>query len=156
MHPNTVAVQSALEEAGATGQCRQLDASTRTAADAAAALDCEVGAIANSLVFMADETPILVLASGAHRVDTGHLADAIGVQHMRRATPEEVREATEQPIGGVSPVAHPHPLSTFLDVTLEHHPVVWAAAGTPNAVFPTTYAELHRICNARPVTVAAS
>jgi prolyl-tRNA editing enzyme YbaK/EbsC (Cys-tRNA(Pro) deacylase) len=155
VHPQTQNVAAALAAAGAAGQVRELTESARTAADAAAALGCEVGAIANSLVFLADGSPVLVLTSGAHRVDPPHLAAQLGVRAVRRATPEQVRAATGQVIGGVSPVGHPAPVRTLLDEALAAFPVVWAAAGTPHAVFPTTYAELARICAAEPVTVAA-
>jgi prolyl-tRNA editing enzyme YbaK/EbsC (Cys-tRNA(Pro) deacylase) len=109
MHPNATAVAAALALAGATGEVRELADSARTAAQAAAALGCTVGAIANSLVFMADEHPVLILTSGAHRVDTAHVAGQLGVGAVRRATPEQVRAATGQPIGGVAPVGHPRP-----------------------------------------------
>lgn len=153
MHDNTAKVAAALTKARADGHIHQLEQSTRTAAEAAAALGCEVGAIANSLVFLADSEPILVLTSGAHRVDTAHLAGQLGLAQVRRATAEEVRSATGQPIGGVSPIGHHQPVRTYIDVALEAFPVVWAAAGTPHAVFQTTYPELVRICPAEPVTV---
>lgn len=153
MHPNVAAVAQALTAAGATGRVRELAESARTAAAAAAALDCEVGAIANSLIFMADDSPVLILTSGAHRVDTTYLATVLGVRALRRASPEQVRAATGQPIGGVAPVGHPSVVRTLLDVALADHQVVWAAGGTPHTVFPTTYEELLRICAAEPVTV---
>nr|WP_237419081.1 YbaK/EbsC family protein [Kitasatospora sp. SID7827] len=119
--------------------------STRTAAEAAAALGCEVGAIANSLVFLSDGEPVLVLTSGRHRVDTAALAARWGRGPLRRATPEQVREATGQAIGGVAPVGHPRPLPTVVDLALTDYPRLWAAAGTPHAVFPTTAEELLRL-----------
>lgn len=155
MHRNAANVKLALREAGVMSEIQELAASTRTAAEAAEALRCEVGAIANSLVFLADGAPILVLASGAHRVDLRHLADKLSAQQVRRASPDQVRAATGQPIGGVSPVGHPRPVPTVIDMALQDHSVLWAAAGTPNAVFSTTYAELLRMCNARPVTVTS-
>ncbi len=155
MHPNTRAVQTALLEAGGSGEIQELSASTRTAAEAAHALGCEVGAIANSLIFVADTDPVLVLASGSHRVDTDRLAEQIGATRIHRATADQVREATGQPIGGVSPLGHPAPLPTYIDVALAGYRELWAAAGTPHAVFSTSYDELRRICRARPVTVAA-
>lgn len=156
MHPNTAAVQAALHAAGADGEVRELTESTRTAADAAAALGCPVGAIASSLVFMADDVPILVLTSGAHRVDTGHLAGQIGATEIRRATPDEVRAATGQPIGGVAPVGHPQPVRTYVDVALREFPSLWAAGGTPRSVFATSYDELVRVSGGQPVSVEAS
>jgi prolyl-tRNA editing enzyme YbaK/EbsC (Cys-tRNA(Pro) deacylase) len=154
VHDNTAKVAAALTGAGAKGEIRELEESARTAAEAAAALGCPVGAIANSLVFLADSRPILVLTSGAHRVDTTHLAGQLGVAQVRRATAPEVRSATGQPIGGVSPVGHHQPVETYIDIALEAFPVIWAAAGTPHAVFKTSYRELVRICPAAPVTVA--
>ena len=153
MHPNAAAVASALAEAGAAGEVRELTESARTAADAAGALGCDVAAIANSLVFMADGEPVLILTSGGHRVDTGYVAGQLGVGVLRRASPEQVRAATGQPIGGVAPVGHPSPVRTLIDTALAAHPVVWAAGGTPHTVFPTSYPELLRICAAEPVTV---
>ena len=155
MHPNTTAVAAALAEAGATGHVRELTESARTAAEAASALGCERGAIANSLVFTADGEPVLILTSGGHRVDTGHVAGQLGVGALRRATPEQVRAATGQPIGGVAPVGHPRPVRTLVDIALAAHPVVWAAGGTPHTVFHTSYPELLRVCAAEPVTVTA-
>ncbi|MGN6742477.1 MAG: YbaK/EbsC family protein [Amnibacterium sp.] len=153
--PDRVAVvAAALREAGARGEPRVLPASTRTAAEAAAALGCEVGAIANSLVFLADDEPLLVMTSGAHRVDTAALAERIGVQRIRRADPESVRLATGQVIGGVAPVGHPTPLRTVVDTALARHERIWAAAGSSNSVFPTTFAELVRITGGRPEEVA--
>ena len=103
VHPNTQAVAAALARAGAAGQVHEMEASTRTAA-AAAALGCPVGAIANSPVFLADDQPVLVLTSGAHRVDTAHLAAQLAARAVRRASPEQVRAATGPPFGGVAPV----------------------------------------------------
>lgn len=156
MHRNTQAVVAALARAGVPGQVRELTESARTAAEAAAALGCPVGAIANSLIFMADDEPTLVLTSGAHRVDTTHLAAEIAAEVVRRATAEQVRAATGQPVGGVAPLGHPQPVRTVIDVALAEFAVIWAAAGTPHAVFPTTYEELRTICSAREVTVTAS
>ncbi len=153
MHPNAAVVADALVRAGAQGSVRSLEDSARTARDAAAALGCPVGAIANSLVFLADDEPVLILTSGAHRVDTDHVAAVVGVEELRRATPEQVRAATGQPIGGVAPVGHPQPVRTMVDVALQEFAVVWAAGGTPHTVFPTTFQELVRICSAQPITV---
>ncbi|MBB4688544.1 YbaK/EbsC family protein [Amycolatopsis jiangsuensis] len=146
-------VQDALDTAGVAGRARQLPRSTRTAAEAAEALGCPVGAIANSLVFIADGVPLLVLTSGAHRVDVGALAGRLGRTEIRRATPEEVRAATGQVIGGVAPVGHPAPLDTVVDEHLREYDPLWAAAGTPNAVFPTTFDELARITGGRICSV---
>lgn len=113
-----------------------------TAALAAAALGIEVGAIANSLVFWSDGEPLLVMTSGAHRVDTAALAARIGRESIRRATPEQVRDATGQAIGGVAPTGHPAPLVTVIDEDLAGYPEIWAAGGTPHTVFPFTFDEL--------------
>lgn len=144
-HPGVARVSAALADAGATGEVVVLDDSARTAQQAADALGCEVGAIANSLVFAADGEPLLVLTSGAHRVDTVHVAALIGVQEVRRADPGFVRKATGFAIGGVAPVGHPRPVRTLVDVALARYQTVWAAAGHPHTVFPTTYDELLRV-----------
>ncbi|MGY1747956.1 YbaK/EbsC family protein [Modestobacter sp. SYSU DS0511] len=141
-HPRVAEVVRVLRAAGAPGEVRLLPDSARTAAAAAAALDVPVGAIANSLVFEAGGHPVLVLTSGAHRVDEALVAELLGVPSLARATPAFVREHTGQAIGGVAPVGHPAPIGTLVDVELARHPTVWAAAGHPHAVFPTTYDEL--------------
>lgn len=154
MHPGIANVQQVLLEAGATGELRVFEEPARTAADAAALLGCPVGAIANSLVFDADGSAVLVLTSGAHRVDTARVAELLGVRRLTRASPELVRAATGQVIGGVAPVGHPAPLPTLVDVDLQQHEVVWAAAGHPHAVFRTSYDELVRLTGGRPARVA--
>lgn len=133
---------------------RVLPDAVTTAAAAAAALGVEVGQIANSLVFDADGEPLLVLTSGAHRVDTGKVAALIGAGRVRRASPDFVRAATGQAIGGVAPVGHPAPLRTLVDRALEQYTEVWAAGGIPHAVFPTTYAELVTVTGGEPAGVA--
>jgi prolyl-tRNA editing enzyme YbaK/EbsC (Cys-tRNA(Pro) deacylase) len=153
VHPNVTRVAEILQAAGATGQPVQLDDSARTAAEAAAALGCPVGAIASSLVFAADGEPLLIVTSGAHRVDTEHVAGLIGVARIKRADADLVRTATGYAIGGVAPVGHPAPLRTLVDVALADHEVVWAAAGHSHAVFPTSYDELLRLTGGSPVAV---
>ncbi len=138
---------------GGTGEVVVLPDAVHTAALAAEALGCEVGAIANSLLFDAAGAPVLVLTSGAHRVDTAKVAALIGVQRLERATPAFVREHTGQVIGGVSPLGHPASVPTYLDRWLQRHPVVWAAAGHPAAVFSTTYDELVVLTGATPLDV---
>jgi len=155
MHPSAEHVTDVLRELGVTGQVRQLPEPAPTAATAAVQLGCEVGAIANSLVFSADGDPLLVLASGAHRVDTGKVAQFVGAARVRRADPEFVRAATGQAIGGVAPVGHPQPLRTLVDQWLGGYDVVWAAAGHPHTVFPTSFAELIRITGGTPADVGA-
>jgi prolyl-tRNA editing enzyme YbaK/EbsC (Cys-tRNA(Pro) deacylase) len=154
--PSTVElVTSALAAGGASGAPAELPDAVRTAVEAAAALGCEVGAIANSLIFDAAGRPVLVLTSGAHRVDTAALAARIGVEALRRASPDFVREHAGQPIGGVSPVGHPARIPTYVDTWLADHPVVWAAAGHPNWVFPTSFAELVTVTDGTAVDVTA-
>ena len=138
---------------GLHSQVRTLTDSTRTAAEAAAALGCEVGAIASSLVFLADGEPILVLTSGSHRVDTDLLARQIGAAAITRADAARVREATGQPIGGVAPLGHPSPVTTYIDVELKKHGELWAAAGTPHSVFEISYDDLRSLTDATEVTV---
>jgi Uncharacterized conserved protein len=154
MHPNVQAVQDALTAAGAKGQVIVLPDAVTTAAQAAAALNVEVGQIANSLIFDADGGPLLVLTSGAHRVDTAKVAALLGYKSVKRATPEFVKEHTGQPIGGVAPLGHPKPIPTLVDTALAPYEVVWAAGGIPHAVFPTTYDELVRITGGTPAEVA--
>jgi len=153
VHPNVVRVAEILRAAGAGGEPVQLDDSARTAAEAAAALGCPVGAIASSLVFAADGEPLLIVTSGAHRVDTEHVATEIGVGRIKRADADLVRAATGYAIGGVAPVGHPAPVRTLVDVALAEHEVVWAAAGHSHAVFPTSYDELVRLTGGTPVRV---
>jgi len=154
MHPNVKAVQDALIAADATGEIRVLPDAVTTATAAAAALGVEVGQIANSLIFDADGDPLLVLTSGAHRVDTAKVAALIGVSAVRRASPDFVREHTGQAIGGVAPVGHPKPVRTLVDTALEQYDEVWAAGGIPHAIFPTTFAELVRMTDGTPAEVA--
>ena len=144
-----------LRDLGVTGEVRELPESAATAATAAAQLGCDVGAIANSLIFSADGGPLLVMTSGAHRVDTARVADLLGSAAVTRADARSVREWTGQAIGGVGPVGHPQPIRTVVDTWLEKYEVIWAAAGHPHAVFPTTYAELLRITHGTPADVGA-
>jgi prolyl-tRNA editing enzyme YbaK/EbsC (Cys-tRNA(Pro) deacylase) len=153
LHPNVHRVQANLHAAGVDVNVRQIDEATPTAAAAAEYLGCEVGAIANSLIFMADGEPILVLTSGAHRVDTALLAQRIGVQKVSRATPDAVKTATGQVIGGVAPVGHPGPVRTYLDTALKAHHELWAAAGIPASLFPISYNDLLRVTGATEVAV---
>ena len=152
-HPSISRFRDEHRRRGGTGEIVILPDSVHTAALAAEALGCEVGAIANSLLFDADGTPVLVLTSGAHRVDTERTTAAIGVPVLRRAKPDFVREHTGQVIGGVSPMAHPAPVPTYIDPWLQRYEVVWAAAGHPAAVFSTSYDELLRLTGATPVDV---
>jgi len=152
-HPSIARFREAHARLGGTGEIVILPDSVHTAALAAEALGCEVGAIANSLLFDAAGSPVLILTSGAHRVDTAATAERIGVPALKRAAPEFVREHTGQVIGGVSPIAHPAPVPTWLDAQLRDHAVVWAAAGHPAAVYSTTYDELARMTGAPTIDV---
>ncbi len=152
MHPNAEHVAAMLRALGASGEVRELPLAASTAALAADALGVEVGAIANSLIFRSSE-PILILASGAHRVDTAKAAVLLDLPSLERADADYVRAATGQPIGGVAPVGHPRPLRTAVDITLAKHPVVWCGAGAPHAVFDTTYDELLRLTGGRAIEV---
>lgn len=147
-HPSIGRFRSALEAADGTGRIVVLPDSVHTAALAAEALGCEVGAIANSLLFDAGGEPVLILTSGAHRVDTKKVAVDLHLPKLKRATPEFVRAHTGQVIGGVSPLGHPHRVPTYLDTALRRYPEIWAAAGHPAAVFSTTYDELRRMTGA--------
>jgi prolyl-tRNA editing enzyme YbaK/EbsC (Cys-tRNA(Pro) deacylase) len=156
LHPSTRRVTEALRAGGSTGEVRALTDSTRTAQEAAAALGVPVGAIVKSLVFTADDDPVLVLASGDHQVDTSLVATTLGAARVRRADADTVRAATGYPIGGVAPLAHPRPLRTLVDRHLAEFAVVWAAAGTPHSVFSTTYDELLRLTAGTAADVAAT
>ena len=138
-------VHDALRAAGIPGEIVVLPDAASTAQLAADALGVEVGAIANSLVFWSDDQPLLVMTSGSHRVDTAALAERLGRGTIRRASPEQVREATGQAIGGVAPTGHPAALMTIVDEALAAYPEIWAAGGTPHTVFPLTYDELVRL-----------
>jgi prolyl-tRNA editing enzyme YbaK/EbsC (Cys-tRNA(Pro) deacylase) len=152
-HPSVARFRTELRSRGGTGDIVVLPASVHTAALAAEALGCEVGAIANSLLFDGDGRPVLVLTSGSHRVDTGKVAAELGLGALRRATPDFVRTHTGQVIGGVSPLGHPAPVPTYLDTALRRHPEIWAAAGHPAAVFSTTYDELLAMTRATELEV---
>lgn len=159
-HPNVRAVQDALtcadtvDGAGRPSRIRILPDAVHTAALAAEALGVRVGQIANSLIFSADGEPLLVMTSGAHRVDTAKVAAALGLSRLDRAKPDFVREHTGQVIGGVAPLGHPKPVRTLVDVDLAQYAEIWAAGGVPQSVFPTTYAELLRITDGAAAEVA--
>jgi prolyl-tRNA editing enzyme YbaK/EbsC (Cys-tRNA(Pro) deacylase) len=123
-------------------EVRRFPEGTKTAADAAKAIGCDVSQIVKSLVFLADGRALLALTSGANRVDTSRLAEVAGASTVRRADAAEVRRATGFAIGGTPPFGHRTGLPTYLDPDLLSHSEVWAAAGTPDAVFRTTGKEL--------------
>jgi prolyl-tRNA editing enzyme YbaK/EbsC (Cys-tRNA(Pro) deacylase) len=132
-HPSVARVEAALRENGVETQVVWLDGAAKTAPEAAAALGIDVGAIANSLVFLLDDEPVLVMTSGSHRVDTEWLGQRVGGR-FSRADAATVKDATGQVIGGVAPVGHPAPLRTFIDEALaDHH---------AHTVFPLRYEQL--------------
>ncbi|MEU1466056.1 YbaK/EbsC family protein [Streptomyces sp. NPDC005727] len=139
-----------------TGDVVELPAPAPTAAATAAQLGCAVGTIANSLVFSVDEEPLLVLTSGAHRVDTRLVARLLGVGRgrIRRADPAFVLAVTGQEVGGVAPVGHPRPVRTLVDAALEEYPHLWAGAGMPHTVFRTTFTELVKLTGGEAAVVA--
>ncbi|WP_353826833.1 YbaK/EbsC family protein [Agromyces sp. SYSU T0242] len=145
-------VSAALAAQGVAPRIVWFDDAVTTAKLAADALGVEVGQIANSLVFTLDDEPILVLTSGAHRVDTEWLGAELGGT-IGRAPKEVVKAATGQVIGGVAPVGHPAPVRTFVDVALADYDEVWAAAGHAKTVFPTTFEELVRLTGGTPRAV---
>lgn len=147
-------VQQHLADAGVETEIRVLPDSARTAPEAAAAIGCEVAAIANSLVFVADGSPVLVMTSGGHRADLEVLARSIGADAVAMAPASVVRDVTGQAIGGVAPVGHPAPLRTYIDEDLRDHPKIWAAAGHPHTVMPLTFEALTRLTGGDVVTVA--
>jgi prolyl-tRNA editing enzyme YbaK/EbsC (Cys-tRNA(Pro) deacylase) len=154
VHSSAQHVARELAALGVAGQVRELPDPAPTAATAAAQLGCDVGAIANSLVFDADGAPLLVLTSGAHRVNTAKVGAELGVGTLRRADPEFVYATTGQRIGGVAPVGHPRPITTLVDTALRDYDIVWAAAGHAHTVFPTSFDELVRITSGTPLDVS--
>ena len=155
LHPSAQRVADALTSKGVHGPFREFEASTKTAAAAAQALGCDVGAIASCLVFMVDDEAVVVIKSGSFRVDTDYLGAIANGTIVRQASPEEVRIATGQPIGGVSPSGWPQALRVFIDDTLNGFDRLWAACGTPNAVFATNYDELRYLTDATPIALRA-
>jgi prolyl-tRNA editing enzyme YbaK/EbsC (Cys-tRNA(Pro) deacylase) len=143
--PRNARVASALASIGIEPDIKILDADAKTASAAAEQLGCEVGAIANSLVFECDGRPLLVMASGAHRVDTDLLSRTLDATSITKASPQFVLSATDQAIGGVAPTGHPSRLRTIVDETLARYPVVWTAAGTADSVMPLSYEQLLQI-----------
>jgi len=159
-HPAVARVRGTLSAAGVTTDVVVLVEHARTAASAAEQLGVEVGQIANSLVFAlpapedGEREAVLVMTSGAHRVDLVRVAATLEVERLERADPDLVRRATGFAIGGVAPVGHPAPLTTLVDVTLARHADVWAAAGHPRTVFRTTYDQLLLLTGGRAAEVA--
>jgi len=155
MHRKAERVQARLVELGAAGTVRELDDSTRSAPEAAAAVSADVAQIAKSLVFVADAEPLLVIASGANRVDLEKVAAHVGAP-VTGVDAKTVKQLTGFAAGGVPPVAHDQPLRVLIDRDLLGHAEIWAAAGTPRALFPTTPDELTRITGGEVVDVRQS
>jgi prolyl-tRNA editing enzyme YbaK/EbsC (Cys-tRNA(Pro) deacylase) len=154
LHPNCRAVDAILTAAGVPGRVRLLPRPAPTARAAADQIGCPVGAIANSLVFRtAGGEPVLIMTSGAHRVDLGKAAAFLGTT-IGRASAEFVREHTGQAIGGVAPVGHPAPIRTLVDIDLRNHDELWAAGGIPHAVFPLGFDDLVALTHGVVVDVA--
>lgn len=133
---------------GVEPRIRRFPEGTKTAADAAQAIGCDVAQIVKSLVFMADGHPVIAFTAGANRVDPSKLARVAGASEARRASPEEARAATGFAVGGTPPFGHPEPLPAYLDPALLAFQEIWAAAGTPDSVFPLPPAELQRAAGA--------
>lgn len=152
--PDPVAnVRRALTAAGVADTVRVFPGKVPTAAAAAAALGCDVAAITNSLVFELDGAPLLILASGAARVDTAYVSAQLGAGRIRRASPDFVLEHTGQAIGGVAPVGHPEKIHTLLDASLAEYGMLWAGAGDHHSMFAISYEELRRITGAHTLRV---
>jgi prolyl-tRNA editing enzyme YbaK/EbsC (Cys-tRNA(Pro) deacylase) len=154
IHPNVARVLAAAASAGLAIEVRRFPDETRTAADAARAVGCEVGQIVKSLVFVADGQPVLALVSGEHQLDPARLAATLGATEVRRATGDEARSATGYAIGGVPPLGHVTSLPVLVDRNLLRHAIVWAAAGLPDAVFPSDPNLLARAAGAREADLA--
>jgi prolyl-tRNA editing enzyme YbaK/EbsC (Cys-tRNA(Pro) deacylase) len=152
--PEPVAnVKRTLTALGAPDTVTVFDTKVPTAAAAAATLGCDVAAITNSLVFDVEGAPLLILASGAARVDVRKVAEQLGTGRIRRASPEFVLQHTGQEVGGVAPVGHPEKIKTLLDESLKAHDLLWAGAGDHNSMFSITYSELQKITDAQEMPV---
>jgi prolyl-tRNA editing enzyme YbaK/EbsC (Cys-tRNA(Pro) deacylase) len=147
-------VQEVLKRLGVGSRVTEMNETTRSAQDAARAVGCEVGQIAKSLVFQgaSSHKAVLVIASGANRVNEGTLSVRLG-EPARKADADFVRQATGFSIGGVPPVGHPQPLTVFIDEDLFQYTDIWAAAGTPQAVFKLTAQELQRITGGKVICI---
>lgn len=156
MHPNVGRVVAAASVAGLDIEVERFPEGTRTAADAARAIGCDVAQIVKSLVFMAGEDAVLALTSGTNRVDTVRLGHALGSPEVRRADGDQAREATGFAIGGIPPFGHDRPLTVLIDRDLLTHDRLWAAAGLPDAVFAITPEALVRASGGRVIDLADS
>ncbi|MDA0259232.1 MAG: YbaK/EbsC family protein [Actinobacteria bacterium] len=153
-NPSVQRVSAKLKELGVKGEVHVLSDSARTAQEAADALGILVGQVASSIVFkLDDESPLLVITSGRHRVDTKLVAEKLGVAKLHRVDADYVKEKSGFSIGGVSPVGWVSPATILIDGALNDYEVVWAAAGHPHSVYPTTFAELLECTGAKPMVV---
>jgi len=156
LHPRCQEIDALLAAAGLAGRVRILPEPAPTAQAAADQIGCPVGAIANSLIFETEDgEPLLVMTSGAHRVDAARVGAVIGVG-FHRASADFVRKHTGQPIGGVAPIGHPAPIRTIVDRHLAGFGELWAAGGIPHAVFPLGYADLVRLTDGVELEVGLS
>lgn len=156
MHPNVTRVVDAARQAGLDIEVERFPEGTRTAADAARAVGCDVAQIVKSLVFMADDGAVLALVSGSNRVDVVRLAAALDVASVRKADGDEARAATGYAIGGVPPFGHATAVRVVVDRDLLGHARLWAAAGLPDAVFAIAPEDLLRVSGATPADLAES
>jgi prolyl-tRNA editing enzyme YbaK/EbsC (Cys-tRNA(Pro) deacylase) len=147
-------VIAALAEHGLTSEVHVLSDSARTAQEAASALEIEVGQIASSLIFkLPDDSPLLIITSGRHRVDTDLVAKNLGIEKLGRVDADYVKEKSGFSIGGVAPIGWVSPATILIDQALNDYEVVWAAAGHPHAVYPTTFTELLECTSAQPMVI---
>ncbi|CAN2237506.1 EbsC Uncharacterized conserved protein [actinobacterium SCGC AAA044-D11] len=153
-NPSVQRVSAKLKELGIKGEVHVLSDSARTAQEAADALGILVGQVASSIVFkLDDDSPLLVITSGRHRVDTKLVAEKLGITKLHRVDADYVKEKSGFSIGGVSPVGWINPATILIDEALNDYEVVWAAAGHPHSVYPTTFAELIQATGAKPLVV---
>jgi len=153
-NPSVQRVSAKLKELGIKGEVHVLSDSARTAQEAADALGILVGQVASSIVFkLDDESPLLVITSGRHRVDTKLVAEKLGIAKLHRVDADYVKEKSGFSIGGVSPVGWISSATILIDEALNDYEVVWAAAGHPHSVYPTTFAELVEATGAKPMVV---
>ncbi len=153
-HPSVIKFRQAATDLGVKGEVIKTQETARTADEAAATLGVQVGQIVKSLVFEADGETVLVLTSGENKVDTNKVALAFKVSHVGKADADKTREVTGYAIGGVPPLGHATKMKILIDETFQKFDEIWAAAGHPHFVFPTTYEELVRLSGAIPADVA--
>lgn len=147
-------VMSALKESGIESEITILSDSARSAKEAADSLGIEVGQVASSIVFrMPDDSPLLVITSGRHRVETDLLAAELSVDKLHRCDAEYVKKVSGFSIGGVAPLGWINPVKTIIDIALNDYSIIWAAAGHPHSVFPTTFEQLKLASGAMPMLV---